>query len=142
MDRRDRATVFSEMKRVLRPGGLLCFSSHNTGTLGRMYSFQFPRDPRRIWWEYQRYRRISIVNGPASSFEHKDWFIIKDGAHDFQTPVFYIRPAFQISELEAMGLRDVKMFASPTGAPLSREDLGGYTESWLHYLCEVAPGSS
>src|SRR5579862_7114407 len=68
VDRTERALVYSEMKRVLRPGGLLCFSTHNSRTLQNMYTLHIPRDPRRLLWEYQRYRRMQIVNGPAAAF--------------------------------------------------------------------------
>ena len=136
MNEPDRERVFREMKRVLRDDGVLCFSTHNTRGVTKAYSFHFPRDPRRLWWEYQRYRQVQRMNGPASRFADKEWFTIKDGAHDFRVSVFYVRPELQITQLEELGFRNVRVF-SEKGLVLSDEEVRRNTDVWLYYLCKA-----
>jgi len=139
MDQPDRERVFREMKRVLRNDGILCFSTHNTRGLQKIYSFQFHLDPRRLWWECKRHRLVQKVNGPASLFSDKEWFSIKDGAYEFRLSVIYVRPELQIRQLEEMGFRDVAVF-SERGLALCEEEVRRNTDLWLYYLCK-APGS-
>ncbi len=131
----DRGVAFEEMKRVLRPGGTLVFSSHNTRNIQRKYKFRIPRNPLNFLSERKKYNTLRKINGKKDQYEGKSYFSFYDGAEDFTICNGYIQPEFQASQLTTMGFEDVRFFNRVTGVEIQKSDLKNYYESWTYYLC-------
>jgi SAM-dependent methyltransferase len=128
----DRHLVFREMRRLLAPGGRLCFSTHNLMSLG------LPAGPGDRGWR-ARFRRLAIrfLNGDLRALRQGSYAVIRDDGCHFRLRTFYVRPSEQASQLRSLGLGDVKISA-PDGRELDAADPDGAADEWLYYLARLA----
>jgi SAM-dependent methyltransferase len=135
-----RRRLLSDLRRLLEPGGLLAFSSHNLG-------FE-PNLPRP--WNLPRGNALSTGKAVAllprrtrnhlrlRRFEHRgpDHIIRNDASHDYSTLLYFIDRDAQERQLEACGLElleclDLDARPVPPGDP-ARDRVE------LHYLARPA----
>lgn len=136
----DRRQAFREMSRVGRPGGYLCFSTHNLQgldhgqfTLRRQVSGSPGRMAKNLakWLltraVYNRHLRFrELAHAPHAVIHHFD--------HRRLMPTYYVRPAAQREQLGGH-CRDVRVFSLVTGREVSDEDRWGELDDpWLYYL--------
>jgi ubiquinone/menaquinone biosynthesis C-methylase UbiE len=127
----DRAKALREIKRVGRPGGLFCFSSHNLG-----YIRNFLKVPlnRNIVPAYQRYCQTTQILKSQLPYA-----FIRDGGEDFKLLTYYVKPSQQVKVLHELGFREIRLFLEKTGQQImdiSRID--DYSQDrWLYYLCHI-----
>jgi ubiquinone/menaquinone biosynthesis C-methylase UbiE len=137
----DRLKILQEVRRVGKPGGYFCFSTHNLNwaanlfELRRMISFD-PRLARRTakrialrYFYNWRVRAVTVRNSPYAA--------INDGAHGGKLLTYFIRPLEQIAQLKE-NFTDIRVFSLATGAEI--EDPGQLKineDNWLHYLCRM-----
>lgn len=140
LDDDDRRAVLRDVRRLLRPDGILVFSSHNRGHITRLREpWQLPlRSPPRLVnglirlpFRLRNRRRLQpfVVHGD-------DYEILNDAAHDWRLLQYYIAPAAQRRQLADCGF---ELLASLTldGAPVSDgEDAAEHVE--LHYVARPA----
>jgi SAM-dependent methyltransferase len=109
VDQEDRLKVLAETRRVLRPGGLLVFSSHNRDWkhigVGPRLRFKLnPLSQARCVVDYLReianYRRIK-----SQERWEAEYAVVCDDAHGFAALHYYIRRAVQAQQLTAAGFR-------------------------------------
>ena len=136
VDMDGRKKVLAEFSRLLKPGGVLCFSFHNTGNIDKLYSFQLPRNPLKYLWEWRRTQKLKEINGDKETFRNKDWFIIKDGGENFTADTFYIQPLYQQKCLEEIGFKSFEFYHAETGEVLSGPKLDSSEAPWI-YLTAV-----
>lgn len=132
VDHEHRRRILDEIRRVLRPGGIFGFSSHNRDyrwicrapRLGRpspLAAIRFVRE----WLNHRRVR--------SGAREDREYALINDPAHRFKLLTYYIRREHQIAQLGNRGFvtRDV---LDPLGASI----LNGPTDKApdLYYLAE------
>jgi len=137
-----RRHVYAAAQRVLAPGGLFGFSSHNVRCLRRVPStFSLPE----IEWTAQPFRMgVRLLRAGAETVRsyqnHKrlapgerrgdGYAVVNDGAHEFSMLFVYADPAWQVEELLRAGFEDVKVYdkrgrqVSPTAV----------ADEWVHYL--------
>jgi ubiquinone/menaquinone biosynthesis C-methylase UbiE len=134
----DRLKVLQEIRRILRPGGWLVFSTHNAEkavySAFHLSNIEFTPHPVRLgrevvkyftgWGNHLRNRKQEVL-GP-------DYCIRNDNAHNYRLLTYYISKASQVKQLEAQGFTDAQI--------VDRE--GRWTDaatpdassSWIYYV--------
>jgi SAM-dependent methyltransferase len=138
----DRARVLAEVQRVLRPGGLFAFSTHNLG--GRFSG----RPPWSYRW-FLCHPRIALLRAArlprrASAYRHASpsvvrgagWATFVDPAYEFGLLTHFTTPAEARRELVASGFEPQIEGWDTRGATL---EPGGATRGpWFHLLARRA----
>jgi hypothetical protein len=108
---------------VLRPGGVLLFSSHNLACTRakRAPTLEFrahPRELARGVLEWLRQVRNHARIGPLREV-HEDFAILNDIGHDFECLHYYVDSSHQCRQLEALGWEVLDVFDrdGKTGGP-------------------------
>lgn len=134
----DRILILNEIRRVLRRGGQLVFSSHNLAT-------RLPSPFRPPAWSFRRgaFRgnlrsTVGYLKGVVNHLRNRrhqrgnpDYAIINDRAHDYRTSMYYTTIEHQYRQLAELGFRDVRSvgldgaFVAP-GDPCE--------DCWIYYL--------
>lgn len=108
-----RLRILDEVHRVLQPGGLFVFSSHNRDGPGLGEApglhLEFSWNPLKLGWRALRTMRSlprSVLNHrrhSAMNESHEGWAIMNCAAHDFGVVVMYTTLAEQKRQLRASG---------------------------------------
>jgi ubiquinone/menaquinone biosynthesis C-methylase UbiE len=138
----ERLQVLEEIRRVGKPSGIFCFSSHNLQSLSRKFALkhQFSRSPERslqrtVRWLFVRF----VYNRHISGQQLRDatHTIINDGAHNYRLCTYYIKPSAQLEQL-ATYFSDVRVFSLSSGKEVHRgRELDCIDDDWLYYLCVI-----
>jgi ubiquinone/menaquinone biosynthesis C-methylase UbiE len=136
----DRLKILKEIRRVGKPGGWFCFSSHNLNScaqlfkLSRMVSLNprfAVRTAKRLVLRFLnwRVRTSTVMRAP--------YMAITDASHDRQLRTYYVRPEEQFAQLSE-DFTDVQVFSLATGAEVrGHTELRNVEDSWLYYLCRI-----
>lgn len=125
-----REQIIKEISRILKPGGIFFFSTHNKD------HNSFDRLPwmdrtQGLWTNFKTFVKLLPFlsrkkrNRKKEIFRN-DYAIINDSAHQFSLMTFYTRPAFLREQLKSSGFTDV-CFYLRSGDP--KEDSG--LEDWI-----------
>lgn len=131
-----RQKALDEMFRVLKPGGILLFSSHNCLNIPKLLRFRLHRHPRVILRRIFRFFKVRWTNRHALRRRHDDMVTLCDGDLDFRVEYVYVRPSAQVRNLLSMGLLSVRCFALSDGREIPHDELEHETGAWVYYLCE------
>jgi ubiquinone/menaquinone biosynthesis C-methylase UbiE len=134
----ERSNVLSEIRRIVRPGGYFCFSSHNLQNLPEFFSIRFRWHPLKfIKSVINRKKLIEQNQEQISMIEKADYLMIYDNVYDFGLYTYYSRPSFQIKQLKNNGFNKIRLFDLKTGAEISESEKYNHsTDSWIYYLCQ------
>lgn len=133
----ERTQAFKEIRRILKPGGLFCFSTHNIQSVRNSIDFTLRKN--LIAWmkglmDQKKVLKINKVN--IAKKDESSYFFINDGAHDFRLTTYYARPALQIEELKKHGFEKIRIFSLSSGSEIIDPDkIEKNTDRWLYYLC-------
>jgi SAM-dependent methyltransferase len=141
LDRSERARFLLEARRLVRPGGYLCFAAHNIrAVLNNLRicdwhrAWRHPRNTaQRLWL---RVKFLAMNRGELRRAARADDVIVRNGTHgDFSLDIHYVRPERQINALAQAGFNRVSVYSLDTGAELTPQALASSADRWLYYLC-------
>jgi ubiquinone/menaquinone biosynthesis C-methylase UbiE len=138
-----RRRVLSEVRRFIRPTGTFFFSSHS------LHSFPFTwipppftvRQPARwlhrcakqlLFYGRQRWINRSVDMAEA---HRKGWAAVRDGAHRFALITIFVRPDYEVTELQQAGF-DLLAVWDQEGREMDWRT--PQSDIWFHYLCRPA----
>jgi len=139
----DRLCTLREIRRLLRPGGLLMFSSHNRDNGGVVHwpKPEFSRNPI-TQVQLAAHWGVALVN--HARLRHLQTFtdeyaIINDEAHDCALLHYYIGPDAQRRQLQEQDFELLDVF-DKLGNPMQSGRHTGHS-SWLLYVARRIPVS-
>jgi SAM-dependent methyltransferase len=137
----DRLQILKEIRRVGKPGGSFCFSTHNLNwcanlfELRRMLTFNprlAARSAKRLILRFLYNPRVR-----AAQLRTAPYIVLNDGAHHGKLQTHFIRPLEQIAELSE-SFNDIRVFSLNTGAEIEDQSkLRSVEDPWLYYLCKI-----
>lgn len=140
LERRERAMALGEMRRVLRPGGLMAFSSHNANYLPEITDrFRFRLHPslretlRSFKWSCMFWAKNGLLQYrmPLASGR------VHDGTHSFRSSaLYYTRPDMGVAELRRLGMVEITCAGNESGDFVPGDDprLPSDPNPWIYYL--------
>jgi ubiquinone/menaquinone biosynthesis C-methylase UbiE len=110
----DRLLILGEVFRVLEPGGVFLFSTHNQNSPDHWAGFQWPdfemsRNPARLLIRMARFGRqvplrwVRRRQLQALEIRTPDYSVINDACHDYGVMLYYIGLRQQREQLQALG---------------------------------------
>lgn len=129
----DRIKILSEIKRVLAPGGIFAFSSHNIHFIPKLYSLNLSSNPLTSFKRLAKWAVLVLLNGWHSNYRSKDYALLRAGDYGFKLALYYIDPEYQVKQLQQLGFENTRMF-SYTGRELTKTT-ASQSEPWIYYLC-------
>lgn len=138
----DRLRVFSEVRRVLRPGGLFMFSSHNRRFREALSGpiLRFSRNPGTQAVHVLRYARSLVNHARVRHLRRveRDYAILNDPGHDYAALHYYVDRATARRQMADAGFRVLSEF-DLSGRALGPGDDDRESSSLL-YVTERAAG--
>lgn len=137
----ERLGVLAEVRRVLKPGGLLIFSSHNRNYahIGAAPKLQFHRNPftmARMFMSYLQatanHRRIKRLQ----RFE-PEYALVNDSGNNYASLHYYVTRDVQARQLASVGFQLIECL-DEQGFTISPADDDGANAS-IQYLARRAP---
>jgi SAM-dependent methyltransferase len=144
----ERLAVLDDLHRLLVPGGLLYFSSHNRNSAvalaeaRRGPQFRLAKNPyrqARAAMSYVQGRRNHPRFAELQRFE-EEYALLNDEAHGWRLLHYYIDRATQERQLSAAGFRLVETIAANGRLLGETDDDSGFTE--LHYVARSSDARS
>jgi ubiquinone/menaquinone biosynthesis C-methylase UbiE len=135
----DRLIAFREIKRVCKPGGRFCFSSHNLQSIDQLFAVQSSDLARIIYRKWFRNPLLMLLNESFQELKTRPYAIIRDGTHWFRLKTYYIKPVEQVRQLENIGFKDTRLYQ------LNGDEIRGsaclqntVADHWIYYLCSAS----
>ncbi len=111
----ERQQILTQILRVLKPGGLLWFSSHNLRVRPprpwHPAAYSWGRNPKTIVRNIYE-ATVGLGNylaRAASQTEETGRAILVDSAHRFQLVLYFVDPTEQVRQLAARGFADIRV---------------------------------
>lgn len=112
----DRLAILREVHRVVAPGGVFVFSTHNQRCPDHAAGFKFPSlplslNPARMLIRSARFARSTVRRAynrwrfDRYSFRSSEYSIINDQCHDYATMLYYIKLGAQREQLTKIGFQ-------------------------------------
>ncbi len=134
-----RLQVMGEVKRVLKPGGIFAFSSHNREkpkTLPQdLSNLNRSKNPVRMvknlieyWQGIRNWKRSLHCAEETDSYELRH-----DSSNGFKAPIYYIRKSHQMAQAATQGFA-VEAIYNGKGQPTTVDE-SDTASSWIFYAC-------
>jgi len=137
----ERGRVMAEAFRVLQPGGVFAFSTHNLNFLeGRIPGFRlkrvaFSRNPLTLAARIVDVARSGLIGRRNYRKLEQDQFVgqhyarVNEGVHDYSLLMCYADPATTVREMQAAGFENVRLIGRD-GRPASEQS----RDQWLYLI--------
>lgn len=137
VDMEGRKLIIGESKRLLKSGGMFCFSFHNFYTIPKLYSLYVSKNPLKWNASWYRYKMVNKLNPSQDNFSNRDYIILRDGENNFKTDVMYTRPEFQLQMLRNYGFEPVCFYDAEKGIKIPVSQLGESKAQWIYALTKL-----
>ncbi|BET68213.1 hypothetical protein ASA1KI_31310 [Opitutales bacterium ASA1] len=139
-----RDVCLRAVRRVLRPGGVFLFSTHNLQMIDSYYVSP-PAGSEAAWVPTpERRAKIAHFNDPPANYASREWALFWDGVYgddEGELRHVYIRPRHQLAQLHAAGFAGVRALSTITGEELSLEQLDDVRDLSVAFWCEARSGN-
>jgi ubiquinone/menaquinone biosynthesis C-methylase UbiE len=132
-----RNIILNECKRLLKNGGLFCFSFHNFYTIPKLYSLYLSKNPFKWKASWYRYKMVNKLNPPISSFAKKDYIILRDGGDNFELDTMYMKPEFQLMILKNLGFEPECFYDAEKGNEIPVINLAESKAQWIYAVIKI-----
>ena len=137
----DRLTILKEIRRVGKPGGWFCFSSHNLNFGAQLFELRqiITLNPRFAKRTAKRLVLRFVYNWRvrAATLRRSQYMMINERAHSRRMLTYYIRPEEQLSQLSET-FTDVRVFSLASGSEITgHSELRNVQDMCLYYLCRI-----
>ena len=141
----DRLRILQEVRRVGKPGGYFCFSSHNLQAMERVLDWrnQLSFNPLTTYSNLVMLLLLRGLNPTLSLKQLKTsaHTVIRDESHNFRLQTYYVRPEDQLRQLAA-DFEQIQIYAwksdlEITGLNTPAASPDASTHLWLYYLCMI-----
>lgn len=137
---RERLDFFTDVRRIAKPGGYFCFSTHNLQGIIPEFSLgnRLSINPLKSYVNGIMWGFLCFFNRPltAVTLQDVDYAIIRDESHNFRLRQYYIRPKAQLQQLDQFFTK-INVYSWQTGEPIADHELEAQREMWLYYLCRI-----
>lgn len=136
LEHEDRLRALAEIRRILVPGGLFTFSSHNRDHKDARLQprLRFTPDPFMLARRIVRFHRCARNRRTNRAYERdeKDYAIINDRSHNYSLITYYMTIKDQVAQLKAAGFKPIEVYnLDGKELPLDGVDTGS---GWLNYV--------
>jgi len=133
----DRIKALNEIKRVLKSEKYFCFSTHNVQSIRNLFKFNFSFNFNKLRLSIKKFIKLRLINKQYKKLHMKNYAIFNDGALNYKLQMYYIKPIFQIEQLNNLGFKNIRIFSLHDGNQIVN-NLENREDPWLYYLCEKA----
>jgi ubiquinone/menaquinone biosynthesis C-methylase UbiE len=137
IDLEGRNLVLEECKRLLKDGGLFCFSFHNFYTIPKLYSLYLSKNPLKWKASWHRYKMVKKLNPEISAFANEDYVILRDGENDFESDVMYMKPEFQLESFKNLGFNPLDFYDAEKGNDIPVSKLAESKAQWIYSVIKI-----
>jgi len=137
IDMEGRERVLQECKRLLKNGGMFCFSFHNFYTIPKLYSLYMSKNPLKWKASLYRYKMVNKLNPEIDTFKDKNYIILRDGENNFKSDVMYIKPEFQLEMLRSYGFEPICFYDAEKGDKITALKLAESKAQWIYALTKI-----
>lgn len=141
---KDRVAALSEIRRVLRPGGFFCFSSHNLDWYGLedLFSLKnghYPINLNKYAKHTLKMIRLNLLNrsltmnGLIERLRRTKKGHIYDNSLNGKASVYYISLSEQLEQLSDRGFREIITYG--TDGMINYDSASLNEGAWIYYLC-------
>lgn len=140
LDVHERGMALGEMRRVLRPGGLMVYSSHNANYLPAIVErFRFRihsnlrETLRSLKWSSVFWAKNGLLQYRMPLAAGR----VHDGTHSFRSSaLYYIRPDLGVAELRRLGMVDISCAGNESRDFVPGDDpgLAHDPNPWIYYV--------
>lgn len=134
-----RKLALGEMRRVLRPGGMMVYSSHNTNFLPEIlkrFRFRIHSSPRET---LRSFKWSSIFWAKNLLLQYRlplPAVRVHDGTHSFKSSaLYYVRPDVGVDELRWLGMVDISCAGNESSEFIPADDprVPACQDPWVYY---------
>lgn len=137
MDIEGRNLVIKECKRLLKNGGMFCFSFHNFYTIPKLYSLVMSKNPLKWKASWLRHKMVNKLNPVIATFAKEDYIILRDGENNFKSDVMYMKPEFQVEMLKDYGFEPICFYDVEKGIKIPALQLNKSKAQWIYVLTKI-----
>jgi ubiquinone/menaquinone biosynthesis C-methylase UbiE len=137
----ERIRTLCEIHRILKPGGYVCFSTHNLNFQLEKCSIKLSKHPSVLAFRAFQLLQMRLLNKREAwkvirnSSKIVQHTMVNDGAMNFRLKTYYITPIEQFKQLSELGFSNTKMYSIVNGKEVKNPN--DTIDHWIYYLSQT-----